>query len=62
MVKVLLKFLKDFGYLKKCCIVKLVKNLMVHLFISFRLFMIIKLYLNFLNGMIKVTSIEYLKC
>lgn len=56
------KVLEGLRLLKEMLYSEVGKNLMVHLFISFKLFMIIKLYLNFLNGMIKATSIEYLKC
>lgn len=56
------KVLEGLRLLKEMLYSEVGKKLMVHLFISFRLFMIIKLYLNFLNGTIKVTLIEYLKC
>lgn len=56
------KVLEGLRLLKEMLYSEVGKNLMVHLFISFRLFMIIKQYLNFLNGTIKVTLIEYLKC
>lgn len=56
------KVLEGLRLLKEMLYSEVGKNLMVHHFISFKLFMIIKLYLNFLNGMIKVTLIGYLKC